>query len=103
MENYFTDKIYDNLTLAKFQKGEYEGCVFKNCDWSSGNLGGYSFIDCEFENCNLSNCIVDSTSFRDVSFISCKLIGIDFSIINKFIFSISLEECNLDYSVFYEM
>lgn len=76
----------------------FEQVEFVNCSFS--NLSGISFIDCVFQDCNLSNARVSNARFSDVAFINCKLTGINFSESKDFGFSIQLENCILDYTIF---
>lgn len=45
--------------------------------------------------------IVKGTGFKDARFTGCKILGINFSTCNKFLFSFHFEQCHLDYSIFY--
>jgi uncharacterized protein YjbI with pentapeptide repeats len=56
--------------------GEYEGCCFLKCDFSSGDLSGFIFVDCEFSGCNLSLAKLAKTAFRDIQIKDCKMLGL---------------------------
>nr|WP_255352019.1 pentapeptide repeat-containing protein [Pedobacter sp. Leaf216] len=76
-------------------------CEFIRCDFSKSNLSHNDFVDCEFINCNFSLTQVSGTGFSNVTFTDCKILGIDFSSCNKFMFSFCFKGCILDYSIFY--
>lgn len=88
----FIDKIVNNR--------EFEDCVFKNCDFSNSNFGNNTFMDCEFIDCNLSMTNLTGTSLKTVHFKECKLLGIQFHLCTDFLFSVSFQDCVLDYSTF---
>lgn len=101
--NYFEDQQFENI---KFQVeplalGEYENCVFKQCDFSGINLSEIKFIDCEFIGSNLSLVNLVKTAFRDIRFKECKLLGLHFENCHDFGLSFSFENCQLDHSTFY--
>lgn len=79
---------------------EFRSYTFRDCDLSQHYLTSYEFTDCVFVNCDLSMAIIEHATFNDVSFKGCKLIGLDFSKCSKFLFSVSFDECLLDYCLF---
>jgi len=99
-EETFVDMNYTEKPLAK---GEYENCTFQNCNFSNSDLSEIIFIECEFIDCNLSNAILNLVSLQDVYFKNCKLIGLFFDKCNNFGFAVSFENCQLNYSIFYQM
>jgi len=52
-----------------------------------GDLKTNNFDDCSFDNCNFTMAVIEGTGFKDATFRSCKLLGVDFSQCNKFMFS----------------
>jgi|SaaInl5LU_22_DNA_1037371.scaffolds.fasta_scaffold02996_8 fluoroquinolone resistance protein len=95
----FTGKDFKNHPL---EAGDYELCVFIECDFSNVNLSKFQFIECEFFQCNLSSCKVVQTGFQEVKFDDCKMIGINFEQCKDFSFSISTSGCQLDHSMFFK-
>lgn len=79
---------------------EFEDCTFKNCDFSTTDFSNSTFMDCEFIDCNLSMILVSNTSLKSVHFKNCKLLGVPFNSCADFLFSVSFQECILDYSIF---
>ena len=75
---YIEDKEYqdDDFTMEPLKIGNYENCIFKNCNFLSCNLSEIIFVDCEFAGCDLSMIEIDKTAFRNVNFKSSKLLGI---------------------------
>lgn len=102
MDPIFSDELFEKIT-APLQKGEYEACTFKHCDFSRADLSGFLFIDCEFFHCNLSLARLLKTTFNDVKFKDCKIIGIHLENCNEFGLSVDFENCILDHSSFYKM
>jgi len=94
------EKAFDKVN--SLVDGEYELCVFTNCDFSNADFSGYKFIECEFRDCNLSNAKISEVIFRDVKFYDCKMLGLQFNTCNGFGFSVGFWNCNLQHSSFYQ-
>ncbi|MEO8085224.1 MAG: pentapeptide repeat-containing protein [Bacteroidota bacterium] len=101
---FIAEKTFEklNFKLNPLEKGEYELCIFKVCDFSDADLSGIKFIECEFVDCNLSNAKISDVILRDASFNNCKLIGLMFNTCNSFGFSVGFNGCNLSHSSFYQ-
>ena len=102
--NYTVDKLFDKI---KFQEealeiGEYENCVFRQCDFSNTNLSEIKFIDSEFIGSNLSLAVLTKTAFRDIKFNECKMLGLHFENCNEFGLAFTFENCQLNHSSFYK-
>jgi fluoroquinolone resistance protein len=100
-ENYFTDKTFDRN--SKLTKGEYENCIFNNCNFANSDLSEYTFIDCTFNGCNLSLAKINKTSFQVIQFKDCKMLGLRFDTCNEFGLSMSFDGCQLNHSSFYKL
>lgn len=85
------------------EKGAYENCTFSNCLLTTVDLSNISFSECVFDNCDLSMAILKDTSFRDVKFRNCKMLGLRFDDCNKFLLSLSFENCILNFASFYQL
>ncbi len=98
-----TDKTFTNVNYAgeTLQNREFNNCRFLNCDFTKSILSHNDFVDCHFTQCNFSLCIVVGTGFKDAKFVQSKVMGVDFTKCNKFLFSFHFQDCTLDYSVFY--
>lgn len=94
----FYEQTYEKIT--SIERGTYEECIFKNCDFSEAYLNGYTFENCTFIDCNLANANVQNSMFQKVSFDRCKLLGIHFNKANLFLFEVFFEECQLNFSSF---
>lgn len=106
MPNTFTQgEIFDKNIFLKnpLNKGEYEDCIFKNCNFIEAKLSSFEFIDCEFHDCELSLAKINRTSFQNTSFINCKMLGLRFDHCNSFGFSVSFDGCLLNHVSFYNM
>jgi uncharacterized protein YjbI with pentapeptide repeats len=43
-ESYFSDQNFENKNLTQpLDKGEYENCTFRNCNFEYANLSGFNF------------------------------------------------------------
>ncbi len=99
--------FFESTTIEKidfkniaFKIGEYDNCIFNNCNLSSTDLTNSIFIDCVFNNCNLSMAKINNVIFRDVKFNSCKLLGLFFDTANEHGLAFSFEHSTLDNSSF---
>lgn len=80
---------------------EFVKCIFESCDFTKSDLSGNMFMSCSFRQCNFSLATLKETGLRDATFSGCKMLGLDFSACNRFLFSFRFEACILDYSVFF--
>lgn len=90
-----------NFSGKRLLNREFVKCTFENCDFSKSDLSGNTFMSCVFRQCNFTMATLRETGLRDASFIDCKMLGLDFSACNRFLFSFRFESCILDYSVFF--
>jgi fluoroquinolone resistance protein len=104
MEKIQEDQTIKNIDFTKeeLSGNEFDNCEFINCNFSKSDLNNINFIDCSFTDSNLSLATVSNTGIKNVEFIRCKLMGIDFSVSNDFLFSASFTDCQLDYCIFYK-
>lgn len=93
----FEKEVYLN---SKINQKEFEDCIFKNCDFSSSDFSSSTFMDCEFIDCNLSMIQLGNTSLKTVRFRNCKLLGIQFTTCDDFLFDVHFQDCVLDYASF---
>jgi fluoroquinolone resistance protein len=96
--NNFEVRKNIDYTVQDLETDNFEQVEFVNCNFT--DLAGISFIDCVFQDCNCSNASVKNTRLSDVTFINCKLTGVNFSESKDFGFSLQLENCILDYTIF---
>ncbi|HEU0137233.1 MAG TPA: pentapeptide repeat-containing protein [Flavobacterium sp.] len=96
------DKTFDKVMFfdKKITGREFDGCRFNNCDFSNTTFSECVLSDCEFTDCNLSNVKFPGTSLKTVAYKKCKLLGIRFDECHDFLFSVTFNECVLDYSWF---
>lgn len=93
----FTSVNYAEKRLAN---REFIKCEFTDCDFSKSDLRENDFVECHFKQCNFSMALLEGAGLRDVVFTSCKILGVDFTRCNKFMFSFEFNECYLDYCTF---
>ncbi|HEV7231786.1 MAG TPA: pentapeptide repeat-containing protein [Bacteroidia bacterium] len=96
------DKIFEkiNYTLEGLTNSEFENCTFKQCDFTNCDLSGNRFCDCTFINCNLALVKLTGTGLRSVAFKECKVLGLNFSHCDTFLFAVHFENSIVDYSSF---
>jgi len=94
-------QVFENFQFTE-ECTEYKDTIFKNSNFAKGNLGSYEFTDCTFFSCDLSMTRFDNAVFTRVKFVNCKLLGVDFGKCSKFIFSVSFDDCILNYCFFHK-
>lgn len=95
------NKTYKDLDFRVIElEDEYYQCIFQHCDFTEIAFGKTNFEECKFISCNFSLTKMSGTSWNKVEFVSCKLTGANFSNANKFTFSASFDECNMQYTSF---
>lgn len=96
-------KTFSDVSYAekKLEDREFVKCEFIGCDFSKSDLRDNDFEDCHFKACNFSMALLDGAGFRDARFAGCKMLGVNFTRCNRFMFSFSFSECILDYATFF--
>lgn len=96
-------KQFENIDYSceSLRDREFYKCKFIGCNFTDSDLRGNSFEECTFEDCNFSMTKIEGAGFRDVVFIGCKILGLDFSQCNRFMFSFKFDKCIMDYCTFY--
>jgi len=92
-----------DFSLEGFKSGEYDKCLFTQCNLSEQDLTDSNFSDCEFRSCNLSMVNLHGVALRNIKFSDCKLLGVHFEHCNEFLFEVGFENCQLDLSSFYKL
>ena len=100
MKTLFEHKVFDKNDFNNEFIHEYADCTFTNCNFFKGVFDTARFEDCKFVSCDLSMVKFGSTVLQNVDFSKCKILGVDFSKCSKSLFSVSFDECILDYAVF---
>ncbi|NUM72632.1 MAG: pentapeptide repeat-containing protein [Ignavibacteriaceae bacterium] len=103
--NYTEGKTFrkEDFSSVGFIQGEYENCIFEDCDFSGADLSASLFIDCEFRGCNLTLLKLYDTVFRDVGFTDCKMQGLQFGQCSGFGLSFSFSRCDLSFCSFHKL
>jgi len=101
MVDHQFDKV--DFKATPLQAGEYENCVFLNCDLSGADLSGLIFIACRFKDSNLSMARLGRASFREVVFEGCKMVGLHFEDALPFLVPPEFINCDLGVSSFVEV
>ena len=96
------NKTFEASTYAeKVIKGsEFHSCIFKKCDFTNSEFLNSKFVDCIFEGCNLSMMKLDGSTLNNAIFKHCKILGVNFTPCQDFLFTVRFESCFLDYSSF---
>ncbi len=99
------DKTFENIDFSekRLSNSEFQNCEFINCNFTKSNLSSNDFMDCTFKSCNFSLTNLLDTGLKSCAFMDSKLMGLDFSKCNSFLFSVSFQKCTLDYASFYKM
>jgi fluoroquinolone resistance protein len=95
-------KTFENITYSEkpIKNREFDKCTFKVCDLSNSDFSYTKFIDCSFVGCNLAMIKLMSSGLNNISFKECKLLGVNFTECEDFLFSVKFEDCVLDYASF---
>lgn len=98
----YEDQAFEKIgyTGAKVNGKEFQNCTFIKCDLSSTEFFNNRFIDCTFENCNLSMVKLGGSTLNNMVCRDCKIMGVNFSECDDFLFHVKFEACTLDYSSF---
>lgn len=96
----YTDQVFEKL--ASLPSGDFEGCRFSHCNFSSVDLSGINFTECTFDNCNLSSAKILQTTFNDVKFVQSKMLGLHFNTASQYLFTVHFEHSTLDLCSFYQ-
>ena len=99
------NKVFEKMdfTINRLARGEYNNCVFKNCNFYNSDLSNLVFRQCSFDGCDLSLSAFRYTTLNDIKFINCKLLGVQFSECNDFLLSLGFENCILNMAVFFKL
>lgn len=92
--------VGQDYTATGLKMGEYENCVFQNCNFLEVNLSNTEFVECKFIDCDLSMVAVNKTAFKEVHFENCKMLGIQFLNVHPFLLDFSFNHCVLNDSGF---
>ncbi len=104
-KTYFEEETYNgtDFSAAPFPAGDYDNCAFINCVFTSADLSGVNFSECRFDGCDMSLATLTKTTFNNAKFKDCKMLGLHFNGCNKFLLSLSFENCMLNLSSFYKL
>lgn len=99
------DQVFtkEDFTQNPLPVAEYDNCTFTGCDFNGADINGIVFTQCKFEGCNLSNAKTRGTAFKEVVFIDCKLLGVQFSACEQFLFAAGFQGCYMQLASFYKM
>ena len=99
------DNNFENVDYSEKRlfNREFINCVFTNCNFTKSDLSNNDFADCNFNSCNFSLTLLQDAGLKNIKFVGCKLMGIDFSKCNSFLFSVVFHNCQLDYSSFFKL
>ncbi len=92
----------EDFTTEILPKGEYQNCIFTNCNFHGCDLSNYKFFDSEFTGCDLSLVKTAQTTLANVAFKGSKLLGWRFENCAEFGLAVSFDNCLLDHSSFFK-
>ena len=99
---FFDNQLFESNNYSEqIVRGiEFQECTFKKCSFLNSNFAGNKFLDCKFDECDLSMMKLNSTFLQNSVFKDCKMLGVNFSECQDFLFSVSFKSCLLDYTSF---
>src|ERR1700761_156622 len=102
MLNIYDEQTFEDVSYAGQvnQRWDFQDCQFKGCNFSDSEFANSKFVDCVFDGCNLSMMRLQGTTLNGVVFKNCKIMGVNFSQCQDFLFTVKFESCILDYSSF---
>jgi len=97
--------LHQHFTTADFANGIPDRSIVEHCRFEGLLLPNMvfkeiDFIDCTFIDCDFSSSQWPGTGIKNCIFRGCKLMGIDFTLCQPFLFHFSAEACNLSYAQF---
>jgi fluoroquinolone resistance protein len=98
------DEAFENINFSttKPSATEYEYCQFRNCNFAGADLSRFRFMECSFTDCDWSNVKLAGAILNDVRFAGCKILGVHFEDCNEVLFTVSFNNCLLNFSSFYK-
>lgn len=88
--------------LCARPEGEiFENATFLSCDFAEADLSGLRFENCSFEDCRFSAAVLKNAALNGAKFTRCQMAGLNFHDCYKLVFSVSFEDCALDFCSFY--
>ncbi len=98
----FEQKTFEREIFSEKRpfEGELVSCTFKACQFTKSNLSGISFVECIFDACDFSGANLKDARLQHIRFQNCKLMGVDFTHSSDFLFAVTFEGCNLNYTSF---
>ncbi len=94
---------HQQIAHTNFHESElddiYYHCVFTGCDFSEKTITNTEFEHCEFRSCNFTLCKFKG-ALRTILFTDCKMVGANFSEIQRFSHELVFESSQLDYANF---
>lgn len=102
--DYYKEESFGKINFKeqKAESVEFYKCTFTSCIFNNSIFEDCVFEKCTFTGCDLSVVKFTGSSFIDVTFADCKMIGIDWTLVQKHV-SINFFKCLLNESSFYKM
>jgi fluoroquinolone resistance protein len=97
----FVDRRFETAP-AVVPGSTFERCTFQGVRLQSADLSRCRFVECRFQSSNLGVARLAETVFQDVAFRDAKLVGIDWTLVARFV-GASFEDCVLDQCAFVGM
>lgn len=100
--SFVEDQVFEHVSFHADQivGKSFECCKFIQCDFNRAKLDRIKFVDCEFEECNFSNASLVETVLQQCLFFKCKMVGINFSYAQSFLFGVQCESSDLSLCYF---
>ncbi len=81
----------------------FEDCTFESCDFTGSDFSESLFLNCTFIQCNLSLVSLGNAKLQTVHFDRCKIMGVDFTLVNRLILQIAFHECLIKDCIYSEL
>ncbi len=102
MENYENAKFIDiDFSSYRLDGIEFEECIFERCYFREMSLANSSIKSCKFYSSEWLLLKLNNARLFDLEFYDSKIMGCNFSFVNKFVFSIDFYRSVITNSVFY--
>ncbi len=98
LTEFYETTLFSSIDFKSFDMTDvtFEECRFSGCSFDEVLLASTNFTDCSFNQCSFVLTKFDNTALHDVHFKECKLVGIDFTYCNEFLFALEFTESILD-------
>lgn len=100
----FENQTFERIDYTKsFTIGDYENCIFLNCNFYSTDLSNSIFRKCTFIHSDLSLVTMKDVVLDEITYRNCKLLGSRFDQCNNFLMTVNFDNCLLKLAIFHKL